>query len=168
MTDIMSPERRSALMSRIRSKDTQPELAVRSMLHAAGYRYVLHDKRLPGKPDLVFPARRKLIFVHGCFWHGHGCGRGFKPSTRREFWAAKIERNRNRDRSVKRSLRRLGWDVLEVFECALKTKNRARLSAKLAAFLGPPGRMHQPPYILDKDTVNRRLSGSQRGGLNAI
>jgi len=135
VADRISPERRSALMSRIRSKDTQPELAVRRLLHALGYRYVLHDKRLPGTPDLVFPARRKVIFVHGCFWHGHRCPRGFRPAANREFWAAKIERNRVRDRSARRELRRSGWDVLEVFECGIKPGKMAALRARLEGFL---------------------------------
>jgi DNA mismatch endonuclease Vsr len=84
-------------MRRIGAKDTQPEIAVRRMLHAQGYRYVLHDKRLPGKPDLVFPGRCKVVFVHGCFWRGHSCGRGFRPSSNAAFWAAKINGNRARD-----------------------------------------------------------------------
>ena len=135
MPDKLTPPERSALMSRIRSKDTKPELTVRRMLHRMGYRYVLHDRRLPGIPDLVFPARRKVIFVHGCFWHGHDCGRGFKPSTNAEFWRAKIERNQARDHVVRRELRRLGWEVLTVFECTLKPDAETRLARRLLRYL---------------------------------
>lgn len=123
-------------MSRIRSKDTKPEMIVRRLLHRMGYRYVLHDKRLPGTPDLVFPARRKVIFVHGCFWHGHTCGRGFKPVTNAEFWRAKIKRNQERDREARRELRRLGWESLTVFECTLKHLEITRLTALLVRYLG--------------------------------
>ncbi len=135
MPDKLSRPERSALMSRIRSKDTKPELIVRRMLHRIGYRYVLHDRRLPGTPDLVFPARRKVIFVHGCFWHGHDCGRGFKPVTNAEFWRAKIERNQARDREARRELRRLGWESLTVFECALKRGADTRLTRRLSRYL---------------------------------
>mgnify|MGYP003482632354 CR=1 FL=1 len=122
-------------MSRVRSKDTQPELIVRRHLHAKGWRYVLHDRRLPGSPDLVFPARGKVVFVHGCFWHGHRCKRGFKPTTRAAFWAAKIEAAQARDRRHRRALRRLGWDVLAFFECETVPRRRAALDAKLERFL---------------------------------
>lgn len=135
MPDNLTPLDRSALMSRIRSKNTMPELIVRRMLHRMGYRYVLHDRRLPGTPDLVFPARRKVIFVHGCFWHGHDCGRGFKPATNAEFWRAKIERNQTRDREARRELRRLGWESLTVFECALKHGADNRLVRRLSRYL---------------------------------
>lgn len=136
MPDKLTPAQRSALMSRIRSKDTKPEMIVRRLLHRMGYRYVLHDKRLPGTPDLVFPARRKVIFVHGCFWHGHTCGRGFKPVTNAEFWRAKIKRNQERDREARRELRRLGWESLTVFECTLKHLEITRLTALLVRYLG--------------------------------
>ncbi len=135
MADRLSAQQRSALMSRIRSKHTQPELVVRRLVHVLGYRYVLHDARLPGTPDLVFPARRKVIFVHGCFWHGHRCSRGFRPTSNAPYWAAKIERNRQRDREANRALRRLGWDVLVVFECALKPRRLPILLTRLVAFL---------------------------------
>lgn len=135
MADRLSPEGRSALMSRIGAKDTQPEMAVRRMLHALGYRYVLHDKRLPGKPDLVFPARRKVVFVHGCFWHGHGCGRGFRPSSNAAFWAAKIDVNRARDRRNVRAICAQGWRVLTVWECGAHPKKIEALRRRLVAFL---------------------------------
>jgi DNA mismatch endonuclease (patch repair protein) len=133
--DRLSPSERRALMSRIGSRDTTPELAVRRLLHAQGYRYVLHDARLPGRPDIVFPARRKVIFVHGCFWHGHDCGRGFKPLTRADFWAEKIAANRARDRRAERSLRRMGWGVMTVWECRTSPSRADALLARLRRFL---------------------------------
>jgi DNA mismatch endonuclease, patch repair protein len=135
MADRMSPEARSALMGRIRSKDTQPELVVRRMLHALGYRYVLHDSRLPGTPDLAFPARRKVVFVHGCFWHGHHCGRGFQPKRNAEFWAAKIDANRTRDGRNVRKLSAQGWRVLTVWECMTRPGRLKALERRLVSFL---------------------------------
>lgn len=133
---MISPERRSALMGRIRSKDTAPELIVRRMLHALGYRYVLHDKRLAGTPDLTFPSRRKALFVNGCFWHGHACPRGFMPASNAAFWAAKIEANRARDKRNVRALRRKGWGVLTVWECAALPGRADALRERLVGFLG--------------------------------
>lgn len=121
MVDVLSPSQRRYCMSQIRDKDTKPELFVRRILHAEGYRYRLHDKKLPGKPDLVFSSRRKVIFVHGCFWHRHNCRYGrVTPKTRQEFWIAKLQGNRDRDLRNRRELRRLGWDVLVVWECQIK------------------------------------------------
>ncbi|WP_343214789.1 very short patch repair endonuclease [Dyella sp. RRB7] len=122
--DRLSSEQRSKHMSLIRSKDTKPERKVRSTLHALGYRFRLHNKELPGKPDLVFRARKKVIFVHGCFWHGHGCrGEHYNPKSNTEYWVAKIERNRQRDRQTAALLRRLGWGVATVWECQLRREN---------------------------------------------
>lgn len=135
MTDSISRRRRSELMSRIRSKDTQPELAVRRLLHALGYRYVLHDRRLPGKPDLVFPSRGKVIFVHGCFWHGHTCAKASKPKSNAAYWSAKIAGNKARHRRQSRALRALGWRVLIVFECAAQPSRIDRLAPRLLRFL---------------------------------
>lgn len=135
MADKLTPENRSALMSRIRSRDTKPEMAVRRLLHGLGYRYVLHDTRLPGKPDLVFPSRRKVLFVHGCFWHGHDCGRGFRPVKNAEFWAAKIDGNRARDRRHVRAISAQGWQVLTVWECAIRSDRMAVLERRLVKFL---------------------------------
>ncbi|WP_454180297.1 very short patch repair endonuclease [Pseudarthrobacter sp. SLBN-100] len=116
----MTPEQRSAHMSKIRSKDTKPELKLRQVLHAAGYRYRLHDRRLPGRPDLVFPSRKKVIFVHGCFWHGHACPIGTRlPKTNRDFWAEKRQKNQDRDRRQKEELNNLGWDVFTLWECEI-------------------------------------------------
>ena len=135
MADRLTPDGRSALMSRIRSKDTKPEMAVRRLLHGLGYRYVLHDTRLPGKPDLVFPSRRKVVFVHGCFWHGHDCGRGFRPAKNAEFWATKIDGNRERDRRHVRAITAQGWQVLTVWECAVRSGQMAALERRLVKFL---------------------------------
>ena len=112
------PLTRAEIMSRIRSIDTRPEMRVRRTLWAAGLRYRLHDRRLPGKPDVVFCSRRIVIFVHGCFWHGHqGCPRHRIPKTRTEWWAAKIARNRERDDEARRALEAAGWTVIVLWEC---------------------------------------------------
>lgn len=124
-------------MSRIGGKDTAPELAARRLLHALGYRFRLHRKELPGTPDIVFPSRRKVIFVNGCFWHAHGCRIGRPPKSRPEFWLPKLERNRSKDKGNRRKLRRMGWEVLTVWQC--QTKFPDRLKSRLISFLGPPG-----------------------------
>jgi len=113
------------MMSGIRGKDTKPELAVRSALHRRGLRFRLHAVRVPGRPDMVFPTRRAAVFVHGCFWHGHDCRLFKMPSTRQEFWRAKIGRNRERDAEVGEALRAQGWRRLVVWECALKRRGAA-------------------------------------------
>jgi DNA mismatch endonuclease, patch repair protein len=118
--DRLTPERRSWLMSRVKGRNTTPEMAVRSILHALGYRYRLHRKDLPGKPDIVFPSRHKIVFVHGCFWHGHLCTKGRLPKSNRAFWRNKIDANRLRDRKTVRRLRALGWKVFTVWQCKLK------------------------------------------------
>jgi DNA mismatch endonuclease (patch repair protein) len=126
-------------MSRIGGKDTAPEMAVRRLLHALGYRFRLHRRDLPGTPDLVFPSRRKVIFVNGCFWHAHGCRIGHPPKSRPEFWLPKLERNRAKDKRDRQALRSLGWDVLTVWQC--QTKSPDRLKTKLVSFLRPPGKI---------------------------
>lgn len=131
----MTPAERSAFMARIRSKDTQPEMVVRRLLHSLGYRYVLHDQRLPGKPDLVFPSRGAVILVDGCFWHGHACTLGSPPKSNVVFWQQKIDGNRKRDLRHRRKLRRLGWRVLVVRECATRVKDLLPLQRRLVAFL---------------------------------
>jgi DNA mismatch endonuclease (patch repair protein) len=126
-------------MSRVRSKDTVPEWAVRRLVFALGYRYRLHDKTLPGKPDLVLPRHRKAIFVHGCFWHSHGCRASrHVPATRTHFWQEKLARNRARDQRALRALWQAGWQVLVVWEC--ETHDPVRLRATLDAFLLSPAR----------------------------
>jgi DNA mismatch endonuclease (patch repair protein) len=135
MPDPFSPEERSSIMRAVRGKDTTPELLVRRLTHALGYRFRLHAADLPGKPDLAFPARKKVIFVHGCFWHWHNCKRGRRmPKAHSDYWTAKLLRNQSRDRRHRRALRRQGWDVLVIWEC--QTKDAARLTARIAAFLG--------------------------------
>ena len=117
MVDIMTAEQRSALMSRIRSVDTKPELFVRRALHAMGYRFRTHVRGLPGRPDLVFTKRRAVIFVHGCFWHRHGCKKTYVPKVREEFWEGKFAANTSRDERNQSQLVQSGWRVLVVWEC---------------------------------------------------
>lgn len=120
--DKLSAERRSGNMRQIRSENTKPEVALRSLLHRAGYRYRLHSSLLPGKPDLIFPGRKAVIFLHGCFWHLHrGCVDGHVPESRTDYWIPKLERNVERDKRVSRELKTLGWRVLVVWECELKS-----------------------------------------------
>jgi DNA mismatch endonuclease (patch repair protein) len=131
----MTTAERSERMARIRSKDTKPELLVRRLLHRLGYRYRLHRRDLPGVPDLAFPGRKKVVFVHGCFWHAHdGCKVANQPKTRQPFWQSKFERNKKRDRANQRSLKQDGWEVCVVWEC--ETKNREQLALRLSSFLG--------------------------------
>lgn len=126
MADVFTAEKRSFVMSRIRGGNTKPELAVRSRLHGMGYRFTVSGPKnriLPGRPDLVLPKYRTVIFVHGCFWHGHEYCKDFRlPGTRREWWIAKIEGNRARDLRVQRELQSLGWHVVTVWGCALKNR----------------------------------------------
>ncbi len=122
--DPHTPEQRRHNMSRIRSRNTRPELLLRKALHAVGLRYRLHDKKLPGTPDIVMPGRRAVIQVHGCFWHGHGCPMSVTPATNPEFWIEKIGRNRQRDLAAEAALVDAGWRVLVVWECALTGRGR--------------------------------------------
>jgi DNA mismatch endonuclease (patch repair protein) len=120
MTDRLSPQRRSYLMQQVKQRDTGPEKLVRSLLHRLGYRFRLHRKDLPGTPDIVLPARHVAIFVHGCFWHGHGCSIGKAPKSRLEYWGPKIEGNQERDRRKSAELAAQGWRVEEVWQCELR------------------------------------------------
>lgn len=124
MSDIVSPEIRSRMMAGIKEKNTRPEMILRQGLHRLGFRYRLHDRRLPGTPDLVFPRYRAVIFAHGCFWHGHECHLFKWPSTREEFWREKIRRNVEVDASNLSRLKQSGWRIGIVWECALKGKYR--------------------------------------------
>ena len=134
--DRLTTERRSEVMSRVRSKDTAPELAVRRTAHALGYRFRLHRKDLPGKPDLIFPKSRIAIFVHGCFCHQHpGCLKATIPRTRSEFWQAKLERNVERDAAAVRKLEALGWTVEVIWEC--DTNDTTALRKRLQRLLKP-------------------------------
>lgn len=128
MADIISPEQRSALMSRIRGKDTKIELEVRRGLHALGFRYRLGGAGLPGRPDIVLPKYRTVVFVHGCFWHQHDCHLFRLPKTRTEFWKTKVDANQARDLLVKARLAKLGWHVETVWECQLRGQTPARRS----------------------------------------
>ena len=131
-------EARSRQMRAVRSSNTGIEMAVRRVAHALGYRYRLHRRDLPGKPDLVFPTRHKVIFVHGCFWHQHDCRHGRrKPRTRTDYWLPKLQGNVRRDRDHEGRLRELGWDILVLWECQIK--DRHRLQRRLREFLGNPG-----------------------------
>lgn len=142
MTDNRSSESRSALMARIRGKNTAPEMIVRRLLHALGYRYRLHRRNLPGTPDIVFPSRRKAIFVNGCFWHSHCCKLGQPPKSHIDFWGPKLERNRLRDLENDKDLRRIGWRSFVVWQC--QTRTPESLVPKLLSFLGPAGRCENP------------------------
>lgn len=130
MADIMTAEERSHRMSLIRSRDTAPELALRRALHATGLRYRVHFSGLPGRPDIVFPARRVVVFVNGCFWHGHRCPTGHIPRSNSAFWKNKIETNRQRDARNIMKLRKAGWKVIVVWECSVR--NRSAISASTA------------------------------------
>ena len=117
-TDVFSPEKRSEVMSKIRSKDSRPELLVRSMLHRLGYRFRLHRKDLPGKPDVVLPKYRTVIFIHGCFWHQHeGCPHGHLPRSNLKYWGPKLRRNKERDVKNQAKLKKLGWNTIVIWEC---------------------------------------------------
>jgi len=126
MPDLVSTETRSRMMAGIRGKDTAPEMMLRRALHRRGFRYRLHVGDLPGRPDMVFPARRAIIMVHGCFWHGHDCHLFKWPASRQDFWREKIEGNRKRDEAVASALRAAGWRVLTVWECATKGRFRQK------------------------------------------
>lgn len=128
---------RSENMRAIRSKDTKPELAVRSLVHGLGYRFRLHRPDLPGRPDLAFPVRRKVIFVHGCFWHSHGCKSGLIPKSNRDFWLPKLKRNKARDSKNVEALAELGWKALVIWQCELR--DSGSLSVKVKRFLGRMG-----------------------------
>jgi len=132
--DTLSKEKRSWNMSRIKGKDTKPELIVRSLLHSMGYRYRLHQKNLPGKPDIVLKKYNAVIFVHGCFWHRHkGCKFAYEPKSRQEFWQRKFLENKARDKKNQSTLGKLGWKVLAIWEC--ETDHIEKLKRKVINFL---------------------------------
>lgn len=135
--DTLTPEQRSKRMSRVRGKNTKPELVVRRLVHGLGYRFRLHRRDLPGCPDLVFPARKKVIWVHGCFWHQHpdqNCKLARMPKSRLQFWAAKLSANRERDTVKMAELIALRWDALVIWECEIKDMDT--LTARVREFLG--------------------------------
>lgn len=118
--DTRDPEQRRRIMQAVKSKNTGPEMVVRRLLHAMGYRFRLHRKDLPGKPDIVLPGRRKAIFVHGCFWHAHGCSKGRPPKSRLDYWLPKLAQNVARDRAKLEHLESLGWQAHVVWQCELR------------------------------------------------
>ena len=133
VTDIYSPRKRSEIMGRVRATGTKPELVVRQLVHGIGYRFRLYNDRLPGRPDLVFPRHRKVIFVHGCFWHRHErCSKATIPLTNSDFWERKLTRNSERDRENVDTLQSDGWKVFIIWEC--ETKHRYQLSARICRF----------------------------------
>ena len=135
--DTVTPERRSEIMSRVRARGTRPEMTVRRLVHRLGYRYRLHATHLPGRPDLVFAGRRKVVFVHGCFWHRHpGCRLARLPKSRVEFWRTKLDGNRERDLLKQRELRCLGWSSLVVWECELN--DLESVAERVTRFLEEP------------------------------
>lgn len=132
--DVFSKTKRSQIMSRIGGKNTKPEIAVRSLLHKLGYRFRLHRNDLPGRPDIILPKYKKVIFVHGCFWHGHtDCSRSKRPTTNMEFWREKLDKNIERDKATVKDLKQLGWGVLTVWTC--EVKETKKLKNKLLSFL---------------------------------
>jgi len=150
MVDVLTSEQRQNNMSRIRGRDTKPEMLIRRGLHARGLRYRLQDRKLPGRPDLVFPRYRVVILVHGCFWHGHDCPMFRMPATRQEFWSAKIAANRVRDAKAQEALLALGWRVLTVWECSLRGTGRQPLESVIDTCLN---------FVLG-DEVMRTIQGA--------
>lgn len=144
--DIMSPAERSRRMKLIRSKDTAPEMRVRKFLHGQGLRYSTHSTKVLGKPDIAFPKQRVAIFIHGCFWHMHSCPAFKVPSTRTEFWMAKLTRNRERDTKLRAELEDTGWVILEVWECELSAKSADARLAQLLAQLKQAGVKSKHPH----------------------
>lgn len=133
MTDHVQPEKRSEIMKRVRGKNTSTELTVRKLIYSLGYRYHLHDKNLPGKPDIVFRGRKKVIFVNGCFWYYHQCKIGNPPKSRLDYWLPKLEKNKIRDQRNHEEITNLGWDYLVIWQCELKDTDK--LKNKIKSFL---------------------------------
>lgn len=135
--DNLTPAQRCRAMASVRSTNTAPEMCVRRLVHSLGYRFRLHRRDLPGTPDLVFPARSKVIFVHGCFWHRHRCKQGQSmPASNAAVWKAKFNRNIQRDRMARRALRSAGWEVLVIWECQIKRGDQKSLASRIRRFLG--------------------------------
>jgi DNA mismatch endonuclease (patch repair protein) len=155
MTDTVPAEVRSRIMSSIRSKDTRPELYVRQSLHSAGYRFRLHRRDLPGRPDVVLPRFRTAVFVNGCFWHGHDCKRGHRPASNITFWAEKVDRNIRRDRSSAAALEAEGWRVVTIWECSLNADTETLLSS-----LGNIDMLTSSSTPVDRQVPNLPRAGS--------
>ena len=152
--DVVDAATRSRMMAGIKGKNTKPELVVRHGLHALGFRYLLHDRRLPGKPDMVLPRWHAAVFVHGCFWHGHDCPLFRWPGTRQDFWRQKIGRNQERDAEVEAALDRAGWRVLKIWECSMKGTGRIGVEAVLPLAAG----------WLRSDAMTGEIRGTVRAG----
>ncbi len=135
MADIFNKKKRSQIMSRIPGKDTKPELVIRKALFSEGYRYRLHRRDLPGNPDIVFPSRKKVIFVNGCFWHGHNCKKATLPTTNKHFWEKKLIGNKERDKLNLAKLKAIGWKSLVIWQCQIKKKTLETQIYKMKAFL---------------------------------
>ncbi|MGU7783306.1 very short patch repair endonuclease [Burkholderia sp. PU8-34] len=166
MTDVVDPAKRSQMMSGIRGRHTKPELVVRRMLHAAGFRYRLHRRDLPGTPDLVLPKHRAVVMVHGCFWHVHeGCRFATIPASNSEFWREKLARNRERDRRQLEALQSLGWRVLVVWECSTRTGElRDRLEPELIRWLNGNEEFGELPATpTDRHPSSVKRSRANRG-----
>ena len=136
MADTRTRDQRRRIMQSVGTKDTRPEMLIRRKLHGLGYRFRLHRKDLPGRPDIVFSAKHKVVFIHGCFWHGHGCKKGKLPKSRDDYWRPKIESNKARDARVVLALKDLGWTALTLWQCELQDKEQTE--HLLCEFLGPP------------------------------
>jgi DNA mismatch endonuclease (patch repair protein) len=159
MADRLSKVRRSWNMSRIKGKNSGPEKIVRTMLHRMGYRFRLHGKKLPGRPDIVLPKHKTVVFVHGCFWHRHrGCKNATVPKTRRTWWRTKLEGNFTRDRLNRMALRRAGWGVLVVWECDAE-RNPHRVAVRLRRLIGEGSR------VPAKNLGRRKVTGTRGGGI---
>jgi DNA mismatch endonuclease, patch repair protein len=162
--DLLTPERRSENMRRIRSKGMKPEMTVRKLAHRMGYRYSLHSKKLPGRPDLIFVSRRKVIFVHGCFWHQHSeCREGRVPGSRRDYWVPKLARNVERDRRNIEELQKL---CLVLWEC--ETNDLERLRSRIASFLGPSRSISASALNLVTPDVSARVRRPRRMSLRRV
>jgi|LGVC01.1.fsa_nt_gb DNA mismatch endonuclease (patch repair protein) len=136
MVDVFSQKKRSEIMQKIGAKHSKPEKYVRSIVHRMGYRFRLHRKDLPGKPDMVFPKYRKVIFVHGCFWHGHeGCPRAKRPSSNKKFWSEKLKKNIERDKKNQEKLNKMDWDYIIIWQCQIKKGREEELCQTLTNFL---------------------------------
>lgn len=145
MVDVLNSKQRRLNMSRIRSKDTKPEILIRSLLHEGGFRFRIHRKDLPGNPDIVLPKHHTIVFVHGCFWHGHKCHMSKIPETRRDFWLNKISSNNERDRKAVKNLISIGWKVIIIWECSLRGTGKLpqqEIFKKVFQFIYKKNKMH--------------------------
>lgn len=159
MADVLTPEQRRLNMSRIRARDTKPEMLIRRGLHARGLRYRLHDRNLPGRPDLVFTKYHTAVFIHGCFWHAHDCTLAKLPATRQDFWKRKLEGNAARDRKAIEALQTAGWRVLVIWECALRGPGRLKDAKALDNAAGYIRQNHGSPI---EEIAGERVGAQRR------